>query len=101
MQEVRKKFHELALKSILFKGRSQLYYCYLKAERIAHVLFILQEKSDSTKPLSLIAEEASALPREVVFFVTGELHLSHLVASIFSLLSLLRLAVTQGKLTKE
>jgi hypothetical protein len=32
------EFHEIALKSILFKGRTDIYFCYLKSEKIAHVL---------------------------------------------------------------
>ena len=38
MSEKEKNFHNFALQSSLFKGHSDWYYCFLKAERIAHVV---------------------------------------------------------------
>jgi hypothetical protein len=64
MPEGSKKFHEFAIKSILFKGHTDLYLCYLKAEKIAHVLSLLQLRSasDTAGKLQTLVSASSRLP---------------------------------------
>lgn len=103
MDESDKNFHELALKSILFKGRADWYFCYLKSEKIAHVLSLLAQDSqfkDSEGFVELIAA-ASRLPHTVVHFIAGEVEAAIVLADIFSLLSLVRLSATKGYIRKE
>jgi len=103
MPEGNKKFHEFAIKSILFKGHTDLYLCYLKAEKIAHVLSLLQlrsgaEGSDKLQPL---VSAASRLPETVLHFAAGEMDVTVVLADIFSLLSATRLASTQRFIANE
>jgi hypothetical protein len=44
MSDIKKTFHEIAVESILFKGQYDWYFCFLKSEKIAHVLALLSEK---------------------------------------------------------
>jgi hypothetical protein len=103
MPDKNKKFHEFALHSSLFKGRSDWYFCYLKAERIAHVLILLKEKSAASETESFddLIHLASALPQTITHFVTGEMALGMAQGDIFALLSGVRLAVTQKIFSKE
>ena len=103
MPERDKKFHEFAIKSILFKGRADWYFCYLKAEKIAHVLLILKGKvsvKDSGAFQNLV-HNALSLPQHIAHFAAGEMDLAMVVGDIFGLLSLLRLANTEGTLSKD
>lgn len=97
MPERSKKFHEFAIKSILFKGHTDLYLCYLKAEKIAHVLSVLQTRSSSeaAKAMTTLVSAASRLPETVVHFAAGEIDTTVVLADIFSLMSAVRLAATQ------
>jgi hypothetical protein len=103
MPDKDKKFHEFALKSVLFKGRHDWYYCYLKAEKIAHALSFLSDKINSRKAPEFeeIMRAAGALPSSVVHFAAGEIGLEVLLADIFILLSNIRLCATNGLLNKE
>jgi predicted transcriptional regulator len=96
-------FHEIALKSILFKGRTDIYFCYLKSEKIAHVLAVLAQSSpvkDSHYFEDLISLSAR-LPHAILHFVAGEIDPSVVLADILSLLSSVRLSATQGYIRKE
>ncbi|MES2203197.1 MAG: DeoR family transcriptional regulator [Patescibacteria group bacterium] len=95
MPDKSKKFHEFALKSILFKGRSDWYFCYLKTERIAHVLALLSGRSGSPS-LKDIAEHAASLPGEIARLAAGELSPAMVLAEVFVLLADVRLAGTAG-----
>lgn len=103
MSDIEKKFHEFALQSILFKGRSDWYFCYLKAEKIAHVLSILAERSEiKERDMAFkLASAAADLPHTLAHFAAGEVDATVVVADIFSLLSKVRLATTGGFLEKE
>jgi DNA-binding transcriptional ArsR family regulator len=103
MPERSKKFHEFAIKSILFKGHTDLYLCYLKAEKVAHVLSVLQTRSaaDAAKSLDGLVSAASRLPETVVHFAAGEIDITVVLADIFSLISATRLAATQLFIAKE
>lgn len=103
MSDIRKKFHELALTSGLFKGRSDWYFCYLKSEKIAHVLLLLAQKSGfSQDPVfqDLIGK-ASLLPQIIARFAAGQISPEGVLADIFGLLSAMRLCATQGLFSKE
>jgi hypothetical protein len=101
MPDKGKKFHEFALKSILFKGRGDWYFCYLKAERIAHVLAVLEQKGAHGHALQDILHDASALPQTVARLAAGELEPAFVLADVFGLLSGVRLASTQGAISTE
>jgi hypothetical protein len=98
-----KKFHEFALKSILFKGRTDWYFCYLKSEKIAHVLSILAERSEvkDREIAYKLATTAAELPHTFAHFAAGEVDASVVIADIFSLLSRVRIATTTGFISKE
>ncbi len=100
MPDKSKKFHEFSLKSILFKGRNDWYFCYLKTERIAHVLAILASRSDPA-PLKDMLRTAQSLPGEIARMAAGEFDVPVALAEVFALLSALRLAGTQGFLHHE
>jgi DNA-binding transcriptional ArsR family regulator len=97
------EFHEIALKSILFKGRSDIYFCYLKSEKIAHVLTLLYQNSafkDKTLFVELLSL-ACRLPHTILYFVAGDIDAAMVLADTLSTLSLLRLTSTQGFISKE
>jgi len=97
-----KKFHEFALQSALFKGRSDWYFCYLKAEKVAHVLAILSStSSEHGGSLRELAHTASKLPESVVRFAADEIERSNVLADIFALLSAVRFVSTVGGIGKE
>jgi hypothetical protein len=98
MPESNKKFHEFALKSILFKGRTDWYFCYLKSEKIAHVLGTL---SSGEPRLRELAGEALHVPGTIARLAAGELDAAVVLADIFALLSEVRAAVVVGTLDKE
>ena len=64
MPDKRSKFHEFALKSILFKGRTDWYFCYLKTERIAHVLTVIEQHNPNDALKDMLAE-AQSLPGDI------------------------------------
>ncbi len=103
MSDIEKKFHEFALQSILFKGRSDWYFCYLKAEKIAHVLSILAERAEvKERDMAFkLVTAAADLPHTFAHFAAGEVDAAVVVADIFSLLSKVRLATTGGFLEQE
>ena len=103
MLERNKKFHEFALQTVLFKGRSDWYFCYLKAEKISHVLLLLANASGGEGALSLreIARTAGKLPESIVRFAAGELEQGSVLADVFALLSTVRFASTEGSVSKE
>jgi hypothetical protein len=100
MPEKNKKFHEFALKSSLFKGRHDWYFCYLKTERIAHVLAVLASMTPH-EGLKDIAHRAASLPADIAHVAAGELEVAQSLAEIFGVLSSVRLAGTQKLLTTE
>jgi hypothetical protein len=103
MSDIRKKFHELALKSGLFKGRSDWYFCYLKSEKIAHVLIVLTYRSGSLQDPSVqdLVAKASLLPQIIARLAAGQTTPEGVLADMFGLLTALRLCTTQGFLSRE
>lgn len=102
MPDKRSKFHEFALKSILFKGREDWYFCYLKTERIAHVLAVLEQHSEAGEGhVQEIATRAAGLPGDIAHLAAGEIDAPVVLADIFALLSAVRLAATEELIHKE
>lgn len=102
MPDKRSKFHEFALKSILFKGREDWYFCYLKTEKIAHVLAVLERRAEMGEShVQEIATRAAALPGDIAHLAAGEIDAPVVLADIFSLLSAVRLAGTEELIHKE
>ncbi len=102
MSDKRSKFHEFALQSILFKGREDWYFCYLKTEKIAHVLAVLERQAEVGEThVQEMATRAAALPGDIAHLAAGEIDAPVVLADIFSLLSAVRLASTEGIIHKE
>ena len=102
MPDKRSKFHEFALKSILFKGREDWYFCYLKTEKIAHVLAVLERGAPMNEGhVQEIATRAAALPGDIAHLAAGEIDAPVVLADIFALLSAVRLVATEGLIHKE
>ena len=103
MPEKDKKFHEFALKSILFKGQRDLYFCYVKSEKIAHVLSLLTQRSsiESSAHLKGLVASTSRLPETIAHFAAGEIELAVVLADLFSLLSAVRLSNTECAIHAE
>ncbi len=103
MSDNNHNFHKFALNSILFKGRSDWYFCYLKSEKIGHVLAMLAENpsSNAQDRMHTLALSASDLPQAIVHFVAGEVDVQVILADIFALISAIRLAGTSNMIRKE
>ncbi len=99
MPDSSKKFHEFALKSILFKGRSDWYFCYLKTEKIAHVMSVLAGGVGGR--LGELADRAAEVPQNVAYLAAGEMDAAALLADVFGILSELRVATTNNELNKD
>jgi DeoR-like protein with HTH domain len=103
MPDKRSKFHEFALISILFKGREDWYFCFLKTEKIAHVMALLERQASfgAGSQLQEIATRAAALPGDIAHLAAGEIEAPVVLADIFALLSAVRLANTAGLIHKD
>jgi hypothetical protein len=103
MADKKKKFHEFALKSNLFKGRSDWYYCFLKSERISHVLSMLAQQTSirHTQELQELAQESALIPKTIVQVAGGEQEVRHVLGDIFAILSSIRILHTQNSIAKE
>ncbi len=102
MPDKRSKFHEFALKSILFKGREDWYFCYLKTEKIAHVLAVLERRAEAGEGhVQEIATRAAGLPGDIAHLAAGEIDAPVVLADIFALLCAVRLAATEELIHKE
>jgi hypothetical protein len=102
MPDKRSKFHEFALKSILFKGREDWYFCYLKTEKIAHVLAVLERRAQIGQDhVQEIATRAAGLPGDIAHLAAGEIDAPVVLADIFAVLSAVRLAATEELIHKE
>src|ERR1700722_16786836 len=97
------KFHLTAIKSILFKGRTDWYFCFLKSERIANALALLASQMSETdaEPLAETAHLAARLPQSFLQFVAGEMSPESVLADLFSLLCDIRLCATAKALNQE
>lgn len=95
-------FHNIAIQSSLFKGRSDWYFCFLKSEKIAQVLAVLAHREIYTGgSMSDLSKLAARLPRTIAHFVAGNVSAEEVLADIFSLLSAIRVAHVRGSVGKE
>ncbi|MDE2213481.1 MAG: hypothetical protein KGJ34_03085 [Patescibacteria group bacterium] len=96
-------FHEFALRTNLFKGRPDLYFCYLKSEKIAHALMrLLPRAHEEGHNLSdILLRSATHLPSSVIRFAAGEFEESSVLVDVFELLSLVRLSVSEQILEEK
>lgn len=103
MSDNNKKFHEFALQSVLFKGRSDWYFCFLKSERIAHVFLVLSDSVSVSdrRDLDELCNSALSLPGTIAHFAAGEVDAPVLLAGIFSLISAVRLAGVRHSVAPE
>src|SRR3990167_8366228 len=102
MPDNSKKFHEFALQSILFKGRSDWYFCYLKTDRIAHVLVMLAQGSGAAgDDITEAARRAASLSGEIAHLAAGEVDAPVVLADLFSLLGAVRMLSARGSLAPE
>jgi len=102
MPDNSKKFHEFALQSILFKGRSDWYFCYLKTEKIAHVLVVLAQGSGAAADdITEAARRAASLSGEIAHLAAGEVDAPIVLADIFALLGTVRMLFTSKVLSPE
>lgn len=103
MSDIDQNFHEWALNSILFKGRQDWYFCFLKSEKIAQVLSFLSEK---VPPLGrgrfdTLVDDAAELSHSIVHFAAGEVGIEVLLADLFSLISSVRMSGARGYLVQD
>jgi len=100
---MKRDFTKIAFQSSLFKGRSQWYFCFLKSEKLAHVLTLLVEKSVSraTDVLEHTADLAAEITERIAYTAAGEITEETMFASLFSIVSRLRLHASQGYLSRE
>lgn len=100
MPDNSKRFHDFALKSILFKGRPDWYFCYLKSEKIAHVLWIITGQVGEGR-LDELAARAAEVPGSVAYLAAGEADAAAVLADIFALLSDIRIKTAEHIFSKE
>jgi hypothetical protein len=93
-------FQEFSLYSSLFKGRTDLFYCYLKAEKIVHVLILLAQRVPENG-LQELAHQAEHVPSAVADIAAGELPAHVVLAQIFTVLTSIRLLATRNVLAKD
>ncbi len=102
MSDKEKKFHNFALQSSLFKGHSDWYFCYLKSERIAHVIEVVSEAAGATsEKLAEVREHAATLPTSIAYLASGDVELKQVLAEIFSIVVSIRLLITTKVIALE
>lgn len=101
MQDNSKKFHEFALQSILFKGRSDWYFCFLKTEKIAHVLTILARQGGQAEDVAEAGRRAASLSGEIAHLAAGEVDAAVVLADTFALMGMVRLLGVRGSIHAE
>jgi len=104
MSEInRDDFHQLALKTSPFKGRSGLYYCYLKSEKIASALAYIFRNSDSLDSVVLndLLQKAGRLPGIILRYGNKSLPQAMVVAEVFDLIALIRFVTAQALITEQ
>ena len=96
-------FHAFALRSSLFKGHSDWYFCFLKSERIAHVVTILAEHADKSRgeEFAALVTDASSIPASIAHLAAGEIDLAQVLAELFTIIVAVRLLTTDNSITKD
>lgn len=103
MPESNKKFHDFAFQSILFKGRSDWYFCYLKAEKLSQVLALLASQTEGSprNDLDELTRRSGALPGDIAHLAAGEVDAPIVLADVFGMLSSIRLLSARQSLRQE
>lgn len=96
-------FHEFALQSILFKGQPNLYFCYLKSEKLAFAIAKISSLSNNAQDgvLERLLEESALLPGLFTQLAAQRTSLAPVLARIFEALSLVRAAVSKALITEQ
>ncbi len=100
MQDDKGQFHEFATQSVLFRGRADWYYCYLKTERLAQVLWVLSATAPQ-QDLSAVTQSASKVPDLMLSLAAHEVSTAAVLRAIFSVMSALTIAGVRGVVRKE
>lgn len=95
-------FHHFALETLLFKGRPDLYFCYLKTEKIAHALMYLTQRNSAQESTSLEAllQAVSLLPGTLARLAAGQIDEASVLAELFEVLSLVRVSVSANHISE-
>src|SRR4051812_28048126 len=96
-------FHQTALETSLFKGRPDLYFCFIKSEKLALALskiFSSQIHSRGDVFERLLSDSA-LLPSAIVCYASGSVSLPQVLAAILTIRGLTELAVAQGLLSES
>lgn len=103
MPEKTPSFDEFALRTMLFKGRTDWYFCYLKSEKIAQALFSLAELAPPVEceALHFVAEKCASLAGEFAHLAAGEIEAPVVLADVFALLPQARMLGVRGAISKE
>jgi predicted HTH transcriptional regulator len=103
MSDIKKSFNEIALESILFKGQRDWYFCFLKSEKIAHVLALLSDKMTESQKSGFfkVVDEASEIPSRIAYFAAGDIDVQVVLAAVFSLMADIRITASRGSISKE
>ncbi len=100
MHDHKGQFHEFAIQSVLFRGRADWYFCYLKAERISQVLVALAATAPQ-QDLSRLTQQAEEVPALVLRLAARSAAMAEVLASILTTMSLLRTEGVRGTIRKE
>lgn len=99
---MKKDFNKIALESSLFKGHVGWFIAYLKTERLAHVLALLERRTPAPSPFfKETVENAALMPQSILRVVAGDEPEASILAHILSTLTAVRLLATRGEIAKE
>lgn len=96
-------FNKFALNTNLFKGRYDLYYCYIKSEKIAIALAKIFSSSEHSEQsvLEKLLRLSRQTPRSVAELAAGALPQTAALVHVFDILTLLQLAMAEGLLSED
>ncbi|MGH7141577.1 MAG: hypothetical protein ACREGH_03020 [Minisyncoccia bacterium] len=99
--ENKTNFHKFALQSVLFKGRADLYFCYVKSEKLALAIakIFAGREWQGNSVLENLRAAAERIPGDVARLAADALQPGAVLAGELNVLSLLRLAVSEGLLS--
>lgn len=96
-------FDKYALQSSLFKGRSNLYYCYLKSEKVAAALAKISADMNLTESdvLNELLRLSAGIPDTITAVARGAVPESAVIAQLFRARTLITLVASEGRIGKE
>lgn len=99
---MKKDITKIALNTGIFKGQTQWLFSYLKTEKLAHVLLLLQERCPyKSSFFEAVAHRAVLLPALAIEVAVGRVHEKIFIAEVLSLLVQLRLLITRAEIEEE